>query len=83
MSRLYVAPAARGHRLGQRLMERLMEAARGQGLRPVLDVVATDTAATALYERLGWVRTTTVEERWGPDQVVTVHHYEAPAGPVG
>jgi hypothetical protein len=43
--------------------------------------VASDTAAAALYERLGWRRLATVEQRWGPAQVVSVHCYAAPVGP--
>ncbi|TDC15375.1 GNAT family N-acetyltransferase [Streptomyces sp. 8K308] len=81
LSRLFVAPWARGHRLGALLIGRAVDEARHAGRHPVLDVVATDTAAAALYERLGWKRLTTVEQRWSPDQTVPVHCYAAPAEP--
>ncbi|MFF9897763.1 GNAT family N-acetyltransferase [Streptomyces longispororuber] len=79
VNRLFVAPQARGHGVGALLIGRAVEEARRQGLHPVLDVVASDTAATALYERLGWERLATVSQRWSPTQSVTVHCYAAPA----
>ncbi|MFI0509322.1 GNAT family N-acetyltransferase [Streptomyces sp. WSLK1-5] len=75
VGRLFVAPWARGHGIGALLMGRAVAEARHHGLHPVLDVVASDTAATALYERLGWTRLATVEQRWSASQVVTVHCY--------
>ena len=33
------------------------------GRHPVLDVVASDNAAAALYKRLGWQHLATVEQR--------------------
>ncbi|MFG2096205.1 GNAT family N-acetyltransferase [Streptomyces sp. NPDC048612] len=82
VSRLYVAPAARGAGLGGRLLDAVEEEAVARGLRPVLEVKATDTAAVALYERRGWLRRTTERQDWGAGETVTVHHYEArPAGP--
>lgn len=77
LSRLFVAPGARGHGIGALLIGRVVEEARRLGLHPVLDVVASDTAAAALYERLGWVRMATVEQHWSPAQRVTVHCYAA------
>lgn len=79
VSRLFVAPEARGHRIGASLIGRAEAEAERRGLHPVLDVVASDTAATALYERLGWELLGTVEQRWSPSQVVTVHCYAAGA----
>ncbi|QWB22470.1 GNAT family N-acetyltransferase [Streptomyces koelreuteriae] len=78
VSRLFVAPQARGHGIGALLIGRAVEEARHRGLHPVLDVVASDTAATALYERLGWELMATVEQRWSPDQTVAVRCYAAP-----
>ncbi|MEU7104389.1 GNAT family N-acetyltransferase [Streptomyces stramineus] len=78
ISRLFVDPASRGHGIGALLMARAAREARERGLHPVLDVVASDTAAAALYERLGWERLATVEQRWGPDTTVTVRCYAAP-----
>ncbi|MET8079502.1 GNAT family N-acetyltransferase [Streptomyces sp. NPDC005303] len=77
VGRLFVAPQARGHGIGALLMGRAVREARHRGLHPVLDVVASDTAAAALYERLGWTRLATVEQRWSVSQVVTVHCYSA------
>jgi GNAT superfamily N-acetyltransferase len=77
VSRLFVAPSARGHGIGALLMARAVGAARERRLHPVLDVVASDTAAAALYERLGWQLLATVRQEWSPDQTVTVRCYAA------
>ncbi|MBC3988410.1 GNAT family N-acetyltransferase [Streptomyces sp. AC563] len=79
VSRLFVAPRARGRRIGALLIGRAVEEARRRGLHPVLDVVASDTAAAALYERLGWELMATVEQQWSPHQAVTIHCYAAPS----
>lgn len=73
VSRLFVGPQARGYGIGALLIGAAVAEARRLGLHPVLDVVASDTAAAALYERLGWVRMATIEQRWSPSQKVTVH----------
>ncbi|MET7476572.1 GNAT family N-acetyltransferase [Streptomyces sp. NPDC005648] len=80
VGRLFVSPTAHGLGLGAALMEQAVEEARTRGLHPVLDVVTANTAATALYERLGWELLDVVRERWRPDQVVTLGCYAAPAG---
>ncbi|WP_371645692.1 GNAT family N-acetyltransferase [Streptomyces sp. NBC_00597] len=77
VNRLFVAPSARGHGIGALLMARAVAEARHHGLHPVLDVVASDTAASALYERLGWQLLATVEQQWSPEQKVTVRCYAA------
>ncbi|MEV7557259.1 GNAT family N-acetyltransferase [Streptomyces sp. NPDC089795] len=77
VGRLFVAPAARGQGIGALLMDRVVREARERGLHPVLDVVASDASAVALYERLGWERLATVEQRWSPERTVTVHCYAA------
>ncbi|MFF7308854.1 GNAT family N-acetyltransferase [Streptomyces sp. NPDC008137] len=79
VSRLFVAPRARGHRIGALLIGRAVEEARRSGLHPVLDVVASDTAAAALYERLGWELIGTVEQQWSPEQTVAIRCYAAPS----
>lgn len=79
VGRLFVSPAAHGLGLGAALMEQAVAEARTRGLHPVLDVVTSNTAATALYERLGWELLDVVRERWRPDQVVTLGCYAAPA----
>ncbi|MEV5759876.1 GNAT family N-acetyltransferase [Streptomyces tendae] len=79
VSRLFVAPWARGRRTGALLIGRAVEEARRHGLHPVLDVVASDTAAAALYERLGWELMATVERQWSPHQTVAIRCYAAPS----
>ncbi|MFF2923379.1 GNAT family N-acetyltransferase [Streptomyces celluloflavus] len=81
VSRLYVGPAARGRGLGGQLLRGVEQEAAARGLRPVLEVKTTDTAAIALYERLGWLRRSTGREEWETGEVVEVHHYEAPPAP--
>jgi GNAT superfamily N-acetyltransferase len=78
VSRLFVSPAARGHGIGALLMARAVQEAKARAVHPVLDVLASDTSAAALYERLGWSLLATVDQRWGPAQTVTVHCYAAP-----
>ncbi|MYW66984.1 GNAT family N-acetyltransferase [Streptomyces sp. SID8379] len=78
VSRLFVDPVARGHRIGALLLARSTEHARAHGERAVLDVVDTDTAAIGLYERLGWVFLGTGQQEWGPDRWVSVRCYAAP-----
>ncbi|WP_327696937.1 GNAT family N-acetyltransferase [Streptomyces sp. NBC_00459] len=78
INRLYVDPAARGRGVGAALMERAVAEARLRALHPVLDVVSTDTAAAALYERLGWTLLAEVDQEWGPGQQVNVRCYAAP-----
>jgi hypothetical protein len=46
----------------------------------VLDVLASDTAAAALYERSGWDLLAGVEAKWGPRETVTLLCYAAPPG---
>ena len=79
VGRLFVSPSARGHGLGALLLARAVAKARQLGLHPVLDVVASDAAAVALYERLGWELLGTVEQEWGPEQRVVLRCYAAPA----
>jgi GNAT superfamily N-acetyltransferase len=79
VNRLFVAPAARGHGIGALLVAWATEEARARGLHPVLDVVESDAAAAALYERLGWHHLATLEQRWSPEQTVEVRCYAAPA----
>lgn len=82
VSRLFVAPEARGHGVGARLLARVAAEAAELGLYPVLDVVVSDTSATALYERTGWQFLGTGRQQWSPQQTVTVRCYAAPEGTV-
>ncbi|GGU74151.1 hypothetical protein GCM10010211_45000 [Streptomyces albospinus] len=85
VSRLYVSPAAHGSGLGARLLATVEAEAAARGLRLVLEVKITNTAAVALYERRGWARRGTERQEWtvggaaGAVEVVEVHRYEAPA----
>nr|WP_320773476.1 GNAT family N-acetyltransferase [Streptomyces sp. CRN 30] len=83
VSRLFVDPWTRGRGIGALLLGRAVREAGRLGLHPVLEVVASDTAAAALYERLGWEFLATREQRWGSRQTVTVHCYAGPTGPTG
>jgi ribosomal protein S18 acetylase RimI-like enzyme len=55
LQELYVVPERRGHGLGRALMEAAMETARAEGAGYMdLGTAETDTAARALYEKLGF-----------------------------
>ena len=53
---VYVAPEARGKGFGRRLMEHVLDHARGRVLQVHLSVTTTNTPAVALYEHLGFGR---------------------------
>jgi GNAT superfamily N-acetyltransferase len=77
VTRLFVAPAARGHGAASALLARVVRTAQECGLHPVLDVDSAGTSAIALYERLGWRFLGTSQAQWGPNRV-TVRSYAAP-----
>lgn len=54
VSRLFVAPAGRGRRLGASMLAAASSYASALGLQLMLDVVDDGGPAVALYERLGW-----------------------------
>jgi GNAT superfamily N-acetyltransferase len=58
LEELYVVPGRRGQGLGRALMEAAMETARSMGAGYMdLGTAETDTAARALYEKMGFSRT--------------------------
>ena len=81
VKRLFVVPAARRRRVGAALLDTAAAAAHALGRVPVLEVLAQDLAAIALYERLGWRRLGWRATRWdehhGADLDIQV--YAAPA----
>lgn len=85
VSRLFVDPAARGYGVGALLMTEAVRESRARGLQPLLEVLSSDVAATALYERLGWELLGTVEQQWHPGETVLVRCYAAgdPVASVG
>ncbi|MFD9880634.1 GNAT family N-acetyltransferase [Streptomyces alboflavus] len=78
VSRLFVGTGARGRGIGAVLLDRVAGAARERGRWPVLDVVATDAGAVALYERAGWELLGVGEQRWSARQTVRVRCYAGP-----
>jgi GNAT superfamily N-acetyltransferase len=79
LGRLFVSPTARGHALGARLLATAAEYASAEGLRLVLDVMAKDATAIALYERLGWTRIGTAEHDNGHGATFPAYLYVSPA----
>ncbi|WP_329569765.1 GNAT family N-acetyltransferase [Kitasatospora sp. NBC_01266] len=77
VSRLYVAPPARGHGLGARLLDVVAAQARAWDLHPVLDVVTENTAAVELYHRRGWELLLTTDQIWPNGMTVAVHCFAA------
>ena len=77
--RLFVAPAGRGHQLGTKLGRIMTDWAAHHSLDLVGDVMAKDTAAIAIYERLGWQRIGTAMHDTGHGTEVPAYLYVSPA----
>lgn len=70
MKRLWVAPEARGTRLGVRLGEAILQVARDLGYRRMLlDTLRSMHAANGLYQRLGFREAPAYYENPHPDVV--------------
>ncbi|WP_237307826.1 GNAT family N-acetyltransferase [Streptomyces alboflavus] len=67
-ARLFVAPEARGMGLGECLTRTVMDHARQHGVRLVFEVMAKDTAAIRLYERLECCEIGRIAHRFGAGQ---------------
>jgi GNAT superfamily N-acetyltransferase len=78
LGRLFVLPSARGHMVGERLVQAAVAAAERRGLRTVLDVMAKDSAAIRLYERLGWQFIGATEHEFDGGQTTPAYCYVAP-----
>ncbi|WP_420174268.1 GNAT family N-acetyltransferase [Luteococcus sp. OSA5] len=61
LGRLFVDPSARGKRIAGNLINAAVDYSEAVGRIPVLDVMAKDRAAIALYERMGWEKIGTFE----------------------
>jgi ribosomal protein S18 acetylase RimI-like enzyme len=64
MSAICTHPQARGRRLAEHLMRRLMHAAYARGERPFLHVLPDNDAAIALYRRLGFELRAEMQYLW-------------------
>ncbi|MFF8911940.1 GNAT family N-acetyltransferase [Streptomyces sp. NPDC015032] len=78
LARLFVVREVRKNAVGEKLMKAAMDYARSQDLRLVLEVMAKDTAAIRLYERLGWVKIGEAIHRYGNGQTINAACYVAP-----
>ncbi|MGK5449518.1 N-acetyltransferase family protein [Streptomyces radiopugnans] len=78
LSRLFVAPEARGKDAGGGLMRAAMTYAQREGLRLVLDVLSKDTAAIRLYEKLGWQQIGSSTHSYGNGQRAEAICYVSP-----
>ena len=81
VSRLFVAPAARGRGLARALFRAAWAEARTLGRRAILDVHVAAAGPIRLYEAEGWVRVATMDAPWrDPDGTSPrMHVYRAPA----
>jgi GNAT superfamily N-acetyltransferase len=67
LRQLFVAPVARGQRLGSRLLDVATAEAAARGRRAALEVLSINVDAIALYERAGWTAVGRTTPHWVPD----------------
>ncbi|QQM42731.1 GNAT family N-acetyltransferase [Streptomyces liliifuscus] len=79
MARLFVIRGARKSAIGERLVRAATEYAEQKGTRLVLDVMAKDTAAIRLYERLGWQKLGLTTHAYGDGGRTDAVCYASPA----
>jgi GNAT superfamily N-acetyltransferase len=77
--RLFVSPTGRGHQLGTTLARVMTDWAAHHRLDLVGDVMAKDTSAIAIYERLGWQRIGSTMHDTGHGTEVPAYLYVSPA----
>jgi RimJ/RimL family protein N-acetyltransferase len=71
---MWVAPEARGHRVGEALGQAVLDWARSEGYEAVrLTVADHNASAQRLYERMGFVPTGTVDTHPPPRTHITLH----------
>ncbi|MEU6206512.1 GNAT family N-acetyltransferase [Micromonospora musae] len=84
VSRLFVAPAARGHAVGAQLLTRARQWAAEQRFSLKLEIVDHPRSASAitLYERTGWRHTDTTVATWTAPagEPVRLRRYTVPEG---
>ncbi|AOS61018.1 GNAT family N-acetyltransferase [Actinoalloteichus hymeniacidonis] len=78
ITRLFVAPSARGRGIGTLLLDAACAEARRRDRHPVLDVLARDRAALQLYSRRGFRRLDTVDLILAAGVVEPAHCLAAP-----
>jgi len=81
IARLFVVPEERGTGLGRQLLDIAVAESWHRALWPVLDVMAANTAAVALYERLGWRRVGGREFPFSDGSTAPMYCYVAPPDP--
>jgi GNAT superfamily N-acetyltransferase len=67
LRQLFVAPAARGQRLGSKLLDVATAEAAARGRRAALEVLSINVDAIKLYERAGWTAVGRTTPHWVPD----------------
>ncbi|MFJ6484550.1 MULTISPECIES: GNAT family N-acetyltransferase [unclassified Streptomyces] len=82
VARFFVSIGARRRGVAAKLLDKAIEVAAADGLRPVLEVEAGATAAINLYERAGWRYAGSSAAEWitADGRVAQMRSYVAPSG---